>query len=69
MLVYKFTHGADYLQCSEMFTIDKSFVNMVLHKLIITVNIVIRNQIRWPWNEDLLNVMVSFKDWCGLLSI
>ncbi len=45
VLVYKFTHGVDYFQCSEMFTMGKSFVNLVLHKFVITANIVIRNQI------------------------
>ncbi len=69
MLVYKFTHGVNYFQCSEMFTIGKSFVNMVLHKFVSTANIMIMNHVRWPCNENLLNAMASFKDWCGLPSI
>jgi hypothetical protein len=52
-----------------MFTIGKSFVNMVLHKFVSTANIMIMNHVRWPCNENLLNAMASFKDWCGLPSI
>jgi hypothetical protein len=42
--LYKFFHGVDYLQCSEMFTIGKSSMNMVLHNFVFT-NEVFRNQI------------------------
>jgi hypothetical protein len=48
-----------------MFTINKSFVNMVLHEFVV-VNVVFRTQIQWPCGEDLLRVMAGFKDWCGL---
>jgi hypothetical protein len=64
-LLYKFVHGADYLQCNEMFIINKSFVNMVLHEFVV-VNVVFRTQIQWPCGEDLLRVMAGFNDWCGL---
>ncbi len=30
---YKLSHGAKYFQCSELFTIDKSLMNMVLTNL------------------------------------
>lgn len=67
--LYKFFHGVDYLQCSEMFTIGKSSMNMVLHNFVFTINEVFRNQIWWPQGEDLSWVMVGFRDLCGLLSI
>jgi hypothetical protein len=65
-LLYKLIHGVDYLQCSEMFAIGKLSVNMVLHKFVVVVNVVFKTQIWWPHGEDLLKVMVGFKDWCGL---
>ncbi len=58
-----------YLQCSELFAMGKSSLNMVLHKFVVVVNVVFRNQIQWPWNEDLSRVMAVFKDWCGLLFV
>ncbi len=68
-LPYKLAHGVDYLQCTEMFVIGKSSVNMVLREFVVVVNVVFRTQIRWPHGEDLLRVMACFKDWCGLLFI
>jgi hypothetical protein len=45
-LPYKLAHGADYLQCTEMFVIDKSSVNMVLREfVVVVVNVVFRTQI------------------------
>jgi len=38
--LYKLAHGADYHQCNEMFAISKSFVNMVLHEVVIDINVV-----------------------------
>jgi nitrate/TMAO reductase-like tetraheme cytochrome c subunit len=43
--LYKFFHGVNYLQCSEMFTIGKSSMNMVLQNFVFVVNEVFRNQI------------------------
>jgi len=33
--LYKISHGVNYLQCSEMFAIGKSLINMILHELFV----------------------------------
>ncbi len=42
-LLYKLTHIVDYLECNELFVINKFFVNMVLHEFVTTFNVVFRN--------------------------
>jgi hypothetical protein len=34
---YKLSHQVKYLQCSELFAIDKSLVNMVFHKFVCVI--------------------------------
>jgi hypothetical protein len=51
--LYKLSHGIEYLQCNEMFTIGKSLVNMVLHKYVHVVNVMFKSQIKWPQGEEL----------------
>lgn len=46
--LYKLAHAADYLQCSELFAIGKSTVHLVLHDFVAVINVVFKNQIRWP---------------------
>jgi hypothetical protein len=36
--LYKLVHGIDYLQCFEMFAIEKLLINMVLHEIVYMVN-------------------------------
>jgi hypothetical protein len=40
---YKTIRGNFYLQCSEMFAIKKSVVNMVLHEFVFAMNIIFRS--------------------------
>ncbi len=36
--LYKLAHGIEYLQCFEMFAIEKLSINMVLHEIVYVVN-------------------------------
>ncbi len=45
---FKLARGANYLQCSELYMIRKSYINMVLHEFVFVVNVVFKNQICWP---------------------
>jgi hypothetical protein len=42
---------------------------MVLQNFVHVVNVVFKNQIKWPKEKDLKDVMVGFKTFCDLLSI
>ncbi len=41
-------HKVEYLQCNELFVINISSMNMVLHKFVWVVNEVSKSQIQWP---------------------
>jgi hypothetical protein len=45
---FKLAHGANYLQCNELFMIGKSYINMVLHEFVFVMNVVFKIQICWP---------------------
>ena len=46
--LYKLAHEVEYFHCNEMFTISKSTIHMVLKKIVHVVNVVFKNQIKWP---------------------
>ena len=52
-----------------MFAIGSSTVSKVWREAVTTVNIVFKNEIRWPGSARALQNMVAFKDYCGLLGI
>lgn len=67
--LYKLAHEVEYFHWSEMFTISKSTIHMVLKKIVHVVNVVFKNQIKWPKGKHLKDVMVGFKTFCDLPSI
>ncbi len=52
--LYKLAHVIEYLQCSELFTIRKSTIHLLLHKFIHVVNKNFKNQVRWAEGDNLL---------------
>jgi hypothetical protein len=64
--LYKLAHGMNLLHCSELFAVGRSTVGRVIHEVVCTINIVYRDVIRWPRNEDMHCVMLEFKQWCGM---
>jgi len=64
--LFKLVHKIKYLQCSEMFAISKSTMHLVLHEFIHVLNVIFKNQIKWPKGEDLLKVMIGFKNFFSL---
>lgn len=68
-LLYKLVDAIDFLQCSELFTIGKSMVHLVLQEFIYVVNEVFKNQAWWPQCDNMMQMMEGFKDLLGLLRI
>jgi hypothetical protein len=64
--LYKLVHAFKYLSCSELFDIKKSIVHFVLHEFVCTMNFVLKNQLKWPEGNDLIDVMDGFKDFYGM---
>jgi hypothetical protein len=38
-LFYKLVHGANHLECNELFAINNSSMNLVLHEFVFVINI------------------------------
>jgi hypothetical protein len=49
--------------------VGRSTIGRAIRKVVCTINVVYRDVIRWPRNEDMHLVMLEFKQWCGMLSI
>jgi len=64
--LYKLTHSAELLQCSELFAIGKSIVHLVLQKFVFVVNIVFKNKIMCLKRKELVEVRTKFKSFYGL---
>jgi len=63
---YKLFRRVEYFQCNKRFAIGKSTMHLVLHEFIHAINVVFKNQIKWPKGEDLLKVTIGFKNLFGL---
>jgi hypothetical protein len=63
---YKFVYGTKYFLCNELFAINKSTIHLVLQKFVCAINMIFKNQMRWPKIEELVKVMVGFKTFGGL---
>lgn len=61
-VIYKLFHGSKLLTCSKLFALNKSTIGLVIHKVVITINIVFTNLISWPMGGNMEVVMLKFKD-------
>jgi hypothetical protein len=66
--LYKIVHISKLFQCSELFTINKSTMHLVLRKFVFVLNIVFKNQIMLPKGKKLVKVVAKFKNCCGIPS-
>ena len=64
--LFKLTHGASLVICSEMFAIGKSTVCSILRDVVHAVNDTLRHLITWPTGDRLRVTQEKFKYLCGL---
>jgi hypothetical protein len=67
--LYKLAQGATLLQCNESFAIGKSIVGLVIREVVAAINRMYSNVIHWPRGQEMREVMLKFKKWCGIPSI
>ncbi len=67
--LYKLGHGVEDMHFSEMFTINKSIVHLVLCEFGFVVNVVFQSRSLWLEQKDLVEVMRGFKKLYDMLSI
>ena len=67
--LYKLAHACNLLTCSKNFEIGRSIVGLVLREVVRAINVVYKGVIQWPEGDDMRQVMLDFKFWCGLPSV
>jgi hypothetical protein len=67
--LYKLVQGATMLQCSELFAVGKSTVGLVIREVVAAINRVYAHVIHWPRGQEMREVMLEFKKWCGIPSV
>jgi len=64
--IYKPAHGVNTLTCSELFTIRRSTIALMLHEVVRAINVVFKKLRMWPMGDNMQVVMIEFKNWCGM---
>ena len=59
--MYKLAQGANFLACSEKFTIGRSTVSLVIHEVVGAINSVYNSVIRWLHGREMRQMMLVFK--------
>ena len=68
-VLFKLSHGASFLICSEMFAIGRSTVSLMLQQVVQAINVSLRTEIQWPYGENITEIANGFQQLCGLLGI
>jgi hypothetical protein len=56
-------HGSNLLTCGQMFAINKSIVDLIICKVVKTINIMFKSLISWPKGQNMEVVILKFKYW------
>jgi hypothetical protein len=67
--IHKLSHGSTMLTCNELFVIDRSTVGLVICEVVKDMNIMFKSLIAWPMGPKMGDVMLEFKQLCGLPSV
>ena len=67
--LFKLSHGATLLICSELFALGRSTISGILREVVHAINDCLRNEIRWPFGEGIQETVDSFNNLCGLPGI
>lgn len=57
----KLSQAATFFICSELFVVGWSIVSMMLRDVVSAINIALRNEIRWPFEESMIEVAHGFQ--------
>lgn len=64
--LFKLSHAATFLICSELFAVGRSTVSVMLREVVTAINIGLRNEIMWPSGDAVSTVASEFQQLCGL---
>ena len=67
--LFKLSHGASLLLCSEVFAVGRSTMSMILRDVVWAINVVLRKEISWPRADEVMEVAGDFENLCGLPGI
>lgn len=60
-VLFKLSHGVNFLICSEMFAVGRSIVSVMLRQVVQVINVSLRNEIQWPWGHDISGIADGFQ--------
>lgn len=58
--LFKLSHGASLLICSEMFAVGRSTVSIMLREVVHAINVTLRSEISWPTSEQAFAIASDF---------
>jgi hypothetical protein len=64
--IHKLSYGSNMLTCNELFAIDTSTMGLVIREVVKDMNIMFKSLIAWPMGPKMGDVMLKFKELCGL---
>ena len=67
--LFKLSHGASLLLCSEVFVVGCNTMSMILRDVVWAINVVLRKEISWPRADEVTEVAGDFENLCGLPGI
>jgi hypothetical protein len=68
-VIHKLFHGLNMLTCNELFVIGTSITGLVTCEVVRAMNIMFKSLIAWPMGPKMEDVMLEFKELCGLPSM
>lgn len=67
--LFKLSHGASLLICSELFAVGRSTVCTFLHQVVHAINVGLHRKITWPSGDAMKEVETTFEASNGLLGV
>jgi hypothetical protein len=64
--LFKLVQGSTLLLCSKLFAVGRSTVSEILKEVVLAINVVLRNEIKWPRGVKAIQSQNAFKEMCGL---
>lgn len=59
--LFKLSHGASFLICSELFAVGRSMMSIMLREVVQAINVGLRNEILWPWGDNISEIAGGFQ--------
>jgi hypothetical protein len=66
VMLFKLAQGSTLLLCSELFAVGRSTISEIMKEVVMAINVVLRNEIKWLRGVKAIQTQNAFKEVCGL---